>query len=235
MSAMVILAAVSCAKVASSDKGQVTFELSNNQQIADMTKSNVSDYTSLPSASDFTITITGAGYCWTGTLSQWEESNFLAAGEYSVTATYGDLEDEGFDKPYFTGSESFTVIGGETVNTTIPVQLGNTVVKVSCSEYFKEYYKDYRFELSRNGSTIATFAKDQNKAAFVDAYKFTLSGTMTSDTKTYTFSKDYTNLAAATAYTFNFDVANAGSSSITITFKEGYTETIELGDLELND
>lgn len=233
--ALAVLAAVSCAKTPSADKGLVTFELSNNQQVVDITKSNVSDFTDLPSVSDFTITISGESFNWTGLVSEWDPSTPVHAGNYSVTASYGSLEEEGFDKPYFVGTETFTVIGGESTSVTVPVSLGNTVVMMQCSEYFKKYYTDYTFEISRNGAPVVTFAKDETRAAFVDAYKFTVSGVLTSETKTYTFSKDYSNLDVATAYTFAFDVTNVGGGTITVTFKDGYAETIELGDYELND
>ena len=228
--ALAILAAVSCAKTPSADKGKVTFELSNNQQVTDMTKSNVSDFTDLPSVSDFTISISGESFNWTGLVSEWDPTTPVDAGNYSVTASYGQLEDEGFDKPYFVGTETFTVIGGESAAVTVPVSLGNTVVRMEFSEYFKKYYTDYTFEITRNGAQVVTFAKDETRAAFVDAYRFTLSGVLTSETKTYTFSKDYANLDVATAYTFAFDASNVGGGSITVTFKDGYTETVELGD-----
>lgn len=232
---LVLMATVSCSKGPSVDKGMVTFELSNNQQITDMTKSHVSDFTNLPLVSDFVITITGADYIWTGTVSEWDESTLLPVGDYNVTATYGSLEEEGFDRPFFEGSEAFTIIGGQTTGVSVQVSLGNSVVKISCSEYFKKYYSDYTFDISRDGTPIVSFVKNETRAAFIDAYKFTISGTLNSGSKIYNFKKDYTNLNTATAYTFAFDVANVGGSSITIQFMDGYEDTIELGDYELND
>lgn len=236
ISVLVLLVAVSCAKTPSAGSGQVNFGIASNQEIADMTKSNVSDYTALPSAEDFTLSISGPEeYRWNGKISEWLPETILLAGEYSVTATYGSIEEEGFDKPYFTGSTTFQVNGGETTEVSVPVRLGNTVVKIVCTENFQKYYKDYSFKASRTGIEIATFAKDENKAAFVDGYLLTLSGTLVSETKTYEFSKSYSNLDPATAYTFTFDVSNVGGSSINITFKDGYTETVELGVYELNE
>ena len=110
VSVLALIMAVSCAKTQSSAGGQVIFAVSSNDAVADVTKSNVSDYTSLPSAADFTIAVTGEEYTWTGKVSDWSAETVLVAGEYSVTASYGDLEnEEGFDKPFFTGSQTFTV------------------------------------------------------------------------------------------------------------------------------
>jgi hypothetical protein len=116
----------------------------------------------------------------------------------------------------------------------VSVGLGNTVVLVRFTDSFKNDYKDYSFKLTRSGSTIASFAKGETKAAFVDGYRFTLEGTVQGPAKTQTFNKEYTSLNEATAYTFLFDVSNAGGATITVTFNDT-VETISLGDVELND
>ena len=53
-------------------------------------------------------------------------------------------------------------------------------------------------------------------------------------TDVQTFTKDYTGLNEATAYTIVFDASNVGAGAITISFNNT-VETVELGDLELND
>lgn len=235
VSVLALIMAVSCAKTQSSAGGQVIFAVSSNDAVADVTKSNVSDYTSLPSAADFTIAVTGEEYTWTGKVSDWSAETVLVAGEYSVTASYGDLEnEEGFDKPFFTGSQTFTVKRGEQTAVSIPVGLGNAIVRMTFTEAFNNYYPDYTFKLTREGKEIAVFAKGVTKAAFLDPWKFTLEGTLVGEMKTSTFSKDYSNLSEATAYTFNFDVTNVGGATITIKFNDT-VETVELGDFELND
>lgn len=235
VSVLTLALAVSCAKTQPTTGGQVIFAVSSNDQIVDVTKSNVSDYTTLPSAADFTITVTGQEYTWTGKISEWSSETVLIAGEYVVSATYGDLEnEEGFDKPYFTGEQTFTVKGGELTSVSVPVSLGNAVVRMTFTDAFNNYYPDYTFKLTRDGKDIATFVKGETRAAFVDPWKFKLEGTLVGEMKTSTFSKDYSNLSEATAYTFNFDVTNVGCAAITIKFNDT-VETVELGDYELND
>lgn len=233
---LALIAAVSCTKSQTEGNGRVAFAVSSNDVVADMTKSNVSDYTALPSAGDFTITILdeSSSQFWAGKISEWDSSTPLPAGNYTVNASYGDIEDEGFDKPYFTGTQTFAVKGGETSSVSVPVALGNTIIKVSCSEYFKKYYSDYTFKLTRGAVEIATFVKDETKGAFIDGYKIKVEGTLTGELKTYSFEKEYTGLDEATAYTLNFDAPNVGGSTITISFNDT-VETVELGDYELND
>lgn len=233
---LVLFAALSCTKNQMEGNGQVSFVLNGDYEIADLTKSNVSQYTTLPSSEDFNLSIADASSAsvWKGKLSEWDSATLLKAGSYKVTASYGDMEEEGFDKPFFTGSADFTVAGGQTSEVQISARLGNTVIMIGCTENFRNYYKDYTFSLKRNNQHIVTFTKDETKAAFVDGYKFTLEGTLTSETQTQTFSKEYASLNEATAYSIVFDAANVGGSSITVTFNDN-VETIDLGDLELND
>lgn len=235
-SVLMILGTVSCNKNQPAGEGQVSFGVSSNDIVADVTRSNVSDYTALPKGGEFTISISDSSSLpvWEGKLSEWDSTTPLPAGNYKVAASYGDLEDEGFDKPYFSGETSFAVSGGETKSVSVPVNLANTVVRVNCTQNFRNYYRNYTFKLTRNGSEIVTFAKDQTKAAFVDGYKFTLEGVLEAESKTYDFSKEYTSLDSATAYTFVFDVDNTGGTSITISFNNN-VETVNLGDIELND
>ena len=143
-------------------------------------------------------------------------------------------EDEGFDKPYFTGSANFTVVGAQTTAVTIKVSLANTVILISCTDNFRNYYQDYTFNLVRAGQPIASFVKGETRGAFVDGYKVSIEGSVTSATKTQTFEKEYSNLNEATAYTIMFDASNVGGATITVTFNNT-VETIELGDFELND
>lgn len=233
---LVLFVAFSCTKSRVENNGQVSFDVTCNQSVEEVTKSNVSDYTSLPKAQDFTITILDADSApvWTGKISEWDSAMTLLAGDYTVKAEYGNLEEEGFSKPYFSGNQTFTVKGGEVVSVSVPVFLGNTIVKISCSEYFKKYFKDYSFTLTRDGSVIATFAKGETRAAFIDGYKVKVEGTLNGELKTYSFSKEYTGLEEATAYTINFDAPNVGGSTITISFNDT-VETVDLGDHELND
>ena len=236
MSVLMVLAAVSCTKQQTTGNGLVSFDLLNNQHVTDVTRSNVSDYTTLPSAGNFTITILdeNSSSVWSGKISEWDASTQLPAGNYSVNASYGSIEEEGFNKPYFYGNKTFVIQGGQTTTVSIPVSLGNTIVMVSCSETFMNYYKDYSFTITRDGNDIVSFAKNETRAAFIDGYKLTLEGTLTSESKTQSFSKEYSSLSEATAYTFYFDVNNVGGATITVSFNDT-VETVNLGDYELND
>ena len=235
------LAALSCStKVVQGDGGNegfVNFTVENGGEIVEVTKSNVSDYTSLPSVSDFRIVVKNSDGApvYDGLVSGWTSSTALMVGNYSVDASYGEEGAEGFDKPYFAGSASFAVTGGQTTAVSVPVKLGNSIVKISCSESFRNYFPQWAFKVTTGTGTVIDFPSTETRAAFVDAYKFTVSGTFTSQGGAVkTFSNDYNGIEAATCYTMKFDASNIGGLKVTVTFDDTVT-TVDCGDVELND
>ena len=233
-------AAAGCKKTEApaADTGSITFAVAAQQEVADVTRSKVSDITDLPAAADFTLTITDAQKktVWSGTIAQMTEPYTIAAGEYTATAQYGSVSDEGFDKPCFTGSMPFTINGGDSKQITIPVSLANAIVKVSCTDMFRNYFSDYSFKITTAAGTQIDFPKSETRGAFIDAYKFTIDGTLKNQGGTaQSFNKTYdTGINPATCYTVTFDASSVGGTSITVTFNDT-TETIDLGDIELND
>jgi len=217
--------------------GKINLSLEEPGDVIEVTKGSLSTYTTVPSASDFSLTIKNDQNTavWSGKLSSYDTSLSYKAGSYSVTATFGTEGEEGFDKPFFSGSQSFNVNGNQTTNVTIPVSLSNSLVKLSFSDMFKKYFPDYSFTLTTGSGTEIQFPEGEAKAAFVEAYKFTLTGTMKSQAGIVkNYSKEYESLEPATCYTVKFDVSNAGGLSLVISFKDT-VETVDLGDIELND
>lgn len=230
--AVALIAAVSCTKNQPAGTGQVSFDVLGDYNITEQTRSNVSDYTDLPSISDFTVSVSGTSksFEWTGKVSDWDVNRQIPEGSYVATATFGSLEEEGIDKPFFIGEKSFAVTGGQTTQVKIPASLGNTVVRISCSTEFSEYFDDCVFTISRDAAIIATMGLYSDDAVFVDGYKLTISGNSAKGS----FSKDFTNLKEATAYTMYFDVTNVGGVRITVTFDDK-VETVDLGNYDLNE
>lgn len=235
------LAALSCStKVTPGDGGNegfVNFTVENGGEIVEVTKSNVSDYTTLPGASDFRIVVKNSDGApvYDGLVSGWTSSTALMVGNYSVDASFGEEGAEGFDKPYFAGSTSFAVTGGQTTAVSVPVKLANSIVKISCSDSFRNYFPQWSFKITTGTGTVIDFPSTETRAAFVDAYKFTVSGSFTSQGGTVKeWSKDYNSLEAATCYTIRFDASNVGGLKVTVTFDDT-VETVDCGDVELND
>lgn len=232
------LAVLSCSKQVDTGEGFAAFSLTADGIVAEVTRSNVSDYAELPSSGDFRLQISDAQVSpvYTGLLKDYDAATPLKVGNYSVTASYGSSSEEGFGKPYLSGSADFGVAGGETKEVKIRTSLANTIVRFAFTDTFKSYYPDYSFTLTTGGGTLIEFPKSETRAAFIDAYKFSVSGTLTGQGgKVQAFSKSFDkSIDAGKCYTLKFDVPNVGSGKINIVFDDT-VETVTLTDIELND
>ena len=150
MAALTILAA--CSKQ-SGTEGNVRIALEQQSKLVDVsTKSSVGDFTTLPSASAFTVKISDAQDNITP-VTDLSAPVTLTTGNYIASATYGSLSDEGFDKPCFKGEQSFSVNGSGSQTVTIKVKLAGCIVRFSFTEAFTSYFSDYSFTVTTGGGT----------------------------------------------------------------------------------
>lgn len=241
---MLVLAAALAGSLTACQKAQepscegVRFSVGADCEITDVTKGKISDYTTLPAAGEFTITIKNASseLFWTGKLSAWDSTTPMSVGDYTVEAVYGSSDVEGFDKPYFTGSAKFTINGAATTDVKIPVKLNNAIVRVNCTEAFKKYFTGYSFNVTTGSGTVIPFVKDETRAAFIEAYKITV----TAPTLINQYSQNvkfstltYSDLEEATCYTLVFDASQTGGVTVNISYNEDIAGTVEK-EVELN-
>ena len=232
------LVSVACSKQQNEPGATLSFSVTADTRVAEVTRSNVSDYTTLPEAGKFTIVVSGndGSEVYNGLLEAYSASTALKAGNYKVKASYGSTTDEGFDKPYFAGEKTFSITGGGNTNVSIPVALANSMIRMEYSENFKAYYTDYSFTVKTGGGTEISFPKGEDRAAFVDAYTISITGTLTNQGgKEQVFAKSYdSSLSPKTCYTVKFDVSNVGTGAVTISFDDT-VEDVNLEDVDLNN
>ena len=227
--------------------GYISFGVATADMVENVTRAQITlgeaagNYTA-PADSDFTIEIINEDeeQVWSGKLSDWSSTTPLEAGAYTVKANY-DNGRVGFNSPVFSGSASVAVIGGETSNVEVPVTLQNAIVRLKYTDMFKRYYSFEKFTITSLGTAI-DFAANETRGAFIESTTFKIEGTLTSQAQdanggspAKTFSKEYA-ASAAKCYTITFDASNVGGvQGIQITFGDEPSETIDLGDTELND
>ena len=93
------LLSVSCSKQQDEARGRLSFSVVPDGQVTEVTRSLVSDYTTLPQIGKFTIVVTGnnGNEVYNGLLEAYDESENLLTGNYTVKASYGSTSDEGFE------------------------------------------------------------------------------------------------------------------------------------------
>ena len=229
------------AKPEQEGKGQVTISCVAETTVAD-TRANISCTT--PAAEDFALTIEGVGHTYSeeyASIAEFNADNYLHLGNYKATVVAGDILEEGFNKPAFVGSEEFVVEARKDVDVEITASIANAIVKVETTENFERYFE------GGHTLTLTTAAGNefdvtaQSDLLFIAPANFTISGTATKQAAqsgkegaVVELAYDATEVAAQTLYTVKFDVAEAGSATLTITLNETLVESIEI-DQELND
>ena len=222
-------------------KGQVTISCVAETTVAD-TRANISCTT--PAAEDFALEIEGVGHTYSeeyASIAEFNADNYLHFGSYKATVVAGDIAEEGFNKPAFVGSEEFVVEARKDVNVEITASIANAIVKVETTENFERYFE------GGHTLTLTTAAGNefdvtaQSDLLFIAPEAFTISGTAVKQAAqsgkegaVVELAYDATEVAAQTLYTVKFDVAEAGSATLTITLNETLVESIEI-DQELND
>lgn len=222
----------SCTK--ETPQGMVIFTLSEDDSVVELTKGSVSSYTSLPKADDFTITIKDDfSTFWTGKISEWDPETKLSSGDYVVEASYGKEGEEGYDKPYFFGSQKFTVNGNETNKVSIPVSLANCIVRAVFGSGFQNYFPQAYVYVTTSAGADFPYNYKTAKAAFIEPSKITVSVSLTSQNgEERSVVKEYAGLQPATCYTMYFTTSEIGGSSFTISFNDT-VETVDLGIIKI--
>ena len=124
----------------------------------------------VPDASDFSLKlekIDGSFSKEWNSLAEFESEEGFPAGAYTLTAFYGSIEDEGFEKPHFLGSEQLTVLEDKETSVDIEAVLANTLVSVEYTDAFKNYFTSWSAEVHSEGHGYNAVPGDETRPVFV--------------------------------------------------------------------
>lgn len=213
-----------------------------------------------PSAADFTIELKDSDdeEVYNGALSDWDATQKLPLGEYTVSAVYdkgivGFYGVENGGDPAFEGAATFSVVEAKEYAVEIPVKLSNAILKVVYTDMFRNYFKaadvkaksqGLETEVSfgyHDGDDVNAKVEPTEQGAFMMAnsatisYSFTPSQAQGANANAVTGSLTQ-SLDPRTCYTLTFDVENVGGvKKFTITLNENNLVTVDLGEIDLND
>lgn len=241
---LAVIAACACTReMPSTGQGGLRPSLRSEWSVFEETRSSqkhlVSEFTQVPSEGDFTLTVKerpDETTVWNGKITEHSTEILYAIGNYSAEVSCGNIEEEGFDKPYFFGKTDFAIEGGKTSDVSIEAKLANSIVRIQCSEGFCNYYPEHEFKIVSSSGTEIPFVKGETRGAFIAPYAFTVKGSFkTQSGVDASFEKKYSNsdITEGTLYTIKFDVTNVGGVNVTITFNNN-CETVNIEE-DLNE
>lgn len=123
-----------------------------------------------PDVDRFGLTLTKSDGSYTKTWSStslFPTDQGFKTGTYTMEAFYGSLEDEGFERPYFYGSEQFEVQEDRTANVEITASLANSMVSIAYTDAFQKYFRDWQAKLHSSGGAYIDYPKAEIRPAYI--------------------------------------------------------------------
>ncbi len=91
----------------------------------------------------------------------------FAIGKYTMTATYGEIDAEGFDVPAVKGESQFSISEGNTTEVELTATPSKAMVSISFDEGLKGYMTSLSATLTSFAGTEIEFSQDEVRPAFV--------------------------------------------------------------------
>ena len=160
---------VSCTKdePQSSLEGRIDVKVSTDQTLLGEASRSGEEKT-IPDINDFGLTIESLDG---KVFNSWESfSEFrpvsVAIGTYTVTASYGDVEAEGFDAISYQGSTNVEVRKEETAEASVTCIINKAIVSINYTDEFKSYFTSYSSYISSSKGNKVTFSANESQGAY---------------------------------------------------------------------
>lgn len=123
----------------------------------------------VPDVGDFTIALMDGNVVKTSwdKFSEYPKYAVLPVGTFVLKAYYGNSDEEGFESPYYEGTQEITIEDDATIDAKITCYLTNVKVSVEYTDAFKKYFSDYSTTVQSAGGKPVNFVKDEVRAAYV--------------------------------------------------------------------
>lgn len=126
----------------------------------------------VPDANAFGIKLTKSDNTYSKTWSSLDgfnkESEF-PIGDFTIEATYGDVAEQGFERPCFKGTNTLHVSPGTTTPVNVTATLANAMVTLRYTDAFLANYSTYSAAIETpNHSEPVLFPQGETRSAFID-------------------------------------------------------------------
>lgn len=176
---------------------------------------------------------------WTS-ISEFSSDEQFPIGRYTVEASYGSVETEGFDCPAYFGSADVTVIENQATPVNLTATLVNSMISIEYSDAFKKYMQSWNSQVHATGGDYITFIQDETRPAYVRPGDVLLNVTFTKPGATKPVTLQAATIKAQARHHYHITVdlnTGTGDAVLTVTFDELLNKEdihIELSDELLN-
>lgn len=153
-----------------SDEGAVKLNLTSDGRVMRQTRADDSQSPVVPDVSAFGVNLAKIDGTYSKSWNNVEAFNrekSFPIGDYKITATYGDLNQEGFDNPCYSGSNDVHVSPGDESTVNVTATLANSMVSIRYKEEFTKLYSAYSAAVQTEGHEWVIFAQNEDRPAYV--------------------------------------------------------------------
>lgn len=112
-------------------------------------------------------------------IADFDNNELFKVGTYTLEAIYGDVEDEGFEKPYYYASTQLTVKENKVTQVSMNAQLTNSMVSIATTEAFRSYFTNYSFQAHAEGGDYVNFTSTETRPGYLRPGKVTVTADVT--------------------------------------------------------
>lgn len=223
----------------SGEKGGISLNLSADGRVMNLTRSDDGMSPVVPEVSAFGIGLHKNDGSYSKTWSRVEDfhkETEFPIGDYDIEATYGDIEKEGFENPYYYGTTPVHVSPNANSKVSIVATLANAMVSFRYTAAFKSYFMAYNGAVQTPGHDYVLFSQDEERPAYIKPSDVNVSLTLTNGQgKTVTVQPAGFTAEPRHHYvvTFNVSADPQGGMVLDVQFDDsviGETVDVPLGD-----
>lgn len=174
LAGLLLMAMSSCSDDApwygSDSEGEIHLELSSDGRVASQTRADDSVSPIEPSADEFSVSLKKSDNSYSKTWESVEAFNregSFPVGQYTLAASYGDLNVEGFVNPYFYGQTSVDVSPSSLSEAKIVATLANSMVSIRYTDALKNNFTAYSAAVQSEGHEWVVFSQQEDRPAFI--------------------------------------------------------------------
>lgn len=166
---LVVAVMSSCVKdeTQSSLEGRIDVKVNADKKMsADISRSGEEIVS--PDVNDFALTIESSDGEVSNSWERFEAFQPVSVeiGTYTVTASYGDANAEGFEALSYLGSETIEVVRGETSVASLTCTIDKARVSISYTDDFKSYFTSYSAYITSSKGNKITYSADEERGAY---------------------------------------------------------------------
>lgn len=169
-SALVVLAGCSAENdPAVNGGGKISPTISVDSGVVEATDSRSTDDMTL-SPDEFSLTLSSA----TGAVNRtWDKatdfpsSELWPIGEYTLSASYGNINNEGFELPCYAGETKVAVTEGAVATAAVTCTLSNSLISINTSEAFRGYFTSYSVQVVTSLDHTIGYPNDEIRPLYV--------------------------------------------------------------------